>query len=184
MLRPLGKQVRAFKPTSIIYILKLIHRFLIVIQLAGYSGFSPIITTASLKDSDSFRDLGAAHIFDRSIPEPVLAREISKIVNGKPVNYVYDTISDQSTHQTAVALLNEGGHLALLLPAAVEIPSNTVVIQVYGGHKAGTAGLLSRLYHDNLCTLLEQGIINKVRLVRVKFDGTKLCTDGLSAQSG
>lgn len=128
------------------------------------SGFVPITTT--LKNADSLRrDLGAIHLFYRSLSDSVLVGEIAKVVNGKSVKLVYDTVSEQSTQQTALALLDEGDHLALLLPAAVEVPKGVVIIQVYGGHKAGTASLLSTLHHDNLRTLLEQGIIKLSRFV-------------------
>jgi len=139
----------------------------VVLQLAKYSGFSPIITTASLKNADSLRAFGATHVFDRSLSDSVLVGEIAKVVNGKSVKFVYDTVSEKSTQQTALALLHDGGHLALLLPAAVEASKDTVIIQVYGGYKADTANLLSTLYHDNVYTLLERGIIkpNQVEVV-------------------
>ena len=94
-----------------------------------------------------------------SISRQKAAFEVAKVVNGKPVKYVYDTVSEKNTQQTALALLHDGGHLALLLQAAVEIPKNTVVIQVFGGYNPDSAQILSTLYHDNLYDLLEQDVI-------------------------
>ncbi|KJA19793.1 hypothetical protein HYPSUDRAFT_43891 [Hypholoma sublateritium FD-334 SS-4] len=131
----------------------------VVLQLAKYSGFSPIITTASLKNADSLRAFGATHVFDRSLSDSALVSEVAKVVNGKTVKFVYDTVSEKSTQETALALLHDGGHLALLLQAAVEAPKNTVIIQVFGGYKPDTASLLSTLYRDNLHALLEQEVV-------------------------
>lgn len=98
-------------------------------------------------------------MFDRSLSDSALASEVAKVVNGKSVKYVYDTVSEKSTQATALALLHDGGHLALLLQAEVEAPKNTVIVQVFGGYTPGTASLLSTLYRDNLHALLEQEVV-------------------------
>ena len=108
-------------------------------------------------------------MFDRSLSDSDLVGEVAKVVNGKSVKYVYDTVSEKSTQQTALALLPDGGHLALLLHLAVETPKNTVVIPVWGGYTPSTAQTLSTLYHDNLYSLLEQGVI-KVSANAVTFN--------------
>ena len=48
-----------------------------VIQLAKLSGFSPIITTASLKNTDFLKSLGATHVIDRNADLPSSVKAIT-----------------------------------------------------------------------------------------------------------
>ena len=67
--------------------------FFPALQLAKLSGFSPIITTASLKHVETLKSLGATHVIDRNVSGSALASEISVITQNAPIKYVVDSIS-------------------------------------------------------------------------------------------
>ncbi|TFK63901.1 NAD(P)-binding protein, partial [Pluteus cervinus] len=58
------------------------------LQFAKASGFSPIITTASLKHAEYLKSIGATHVINRNSS---LAAEITKITD-KPVLFALDAI--------------------------------------------------------------------------------------------
>ena len=51
-----------------------------VIQLSKLSGFNPIITTASLHNTDALKEIGATHVLDRNLPSDALFAEIKRTV--------------------------------------------------------------------------------------------------------
>ncbi|KAI9061879.1 GroES-like protein [Trametes sanguinea] len=63
-----------------------------VIQLARLSGFSPIVTTASLHNTELLKSLGATHVLDRKLSSETLAQEACNIAGG-PFDVVFDAIS-------------------------------------------------------------------------------------------
>ncbi|KAI0741737.1 GroES-like protein [Daedaleopsis nitida] len=82
------------------------------IQIAKLQGFSPIITTSSLKHTD----FGATHILDRSLaPEAILA-ELSTLTAGKPLLYAYNAIGEDALHHLAYDAVAPGGALVLVDP--------------------------------------------------------------------
>lgn len=89
-----------------------------MIQLAKLSGFSPIITTASLKHTDYLKSLGATHVLDRHLSAPDLKSQIEKITR-QPIKYVYDSVSLSDTQNTGLEILAPGGHLILVLSSNV-----------------------------------------------------------------
>jgi len=149
------------------------------IQLAKFSGFSPIITTASLKHTDYLKSLGATHVFDRNLPSNELVSEVNKITGNKPIQFVYDSVSVPATQQAGLDLLASGGRLALVLPPAVKIPEDKSISAVFGviTHPQNKE-LLETLYHDKISGWLEKGII-KPNKVEVLPDGLKGIVDGL-----
>ncbi|KAF8175827.1 chaperonin 10-like protein [Pholiota molesta] len=131
-----------------------------VIQLAKLSGFSPIITTASLKQTDFLKSIGATHILDRSLSTSLLGNEITKITpDGQPPKFIFDAISLPETQTTAINLLPSGGYLAIVQQPKVEIPEDKTLVPVVGVYRDHTAPLLDTLYHDNVSRFLEQGLI-------------------------
>ncbi|OSD03831.1 GroES-like protein [Trametes coccinea BRFM310] len=66
------------------------------IQLARLSGFSPIITTASLHNAELLKSLGATHVLDRKLPSETLVKEAIGIA-GKHFDLVYDAVSEPET---------------------------------------------------------------------------------------
>ena len=134
------------------------------LQLAKLSGFSPIITTASLKHRDNLKALGATHILDRKLSRSVFSDEVKKITGEKPINYVLDAISLPDTQQMGIDILSTSGQMAVVLDPSVEIPEDKKVIHAYGILRMTPAHieLLETLYHDEICGWLEKGVI-KVR---------------------
>ncbi|KAF8450258.1 chaperonin 10-like protein [Boletus edulis BED1] len=82
----------------------------ITIQLAKLSGFSPIITTASLHNKDFLISLGATHVLDRTTPVTALRDQVAQITH-VPLTYIFDAVSLEETQQTALSLLAPGGTL-------------------------------------------------------------------------
>jgi hypothetical protein len=119
--------------------------------LAKLSGFSPIITTSSLKHIKRLRDLGAAHIIDRNA-SPVSVREqivhILQVPTSPPTSsssaaesesdpgvleYIFDAILAPDTQSIAFDLLLPGGSLGLDLPPRVPTDQGKYV-GAAGGH--------------------------------------------------
>jgi hypothetical protein len=133
------------------------------IQLAKLSGFSPIITTASLKHAESLKSIGATHVIDRSISTSTLVSEISRITQDAPIKYAVDSISLPDTQQTAYDLLAHGGKLVIFLAPVAKTTEEKEVFPVSGILRdPSNIELLETFYHDNLERLLKEGAI-KVR---------------------
>ena len=81
--------------------------------MARLNGFSPIITTSSLKHEAVLKSLGATHVLDRSFSSDAVLAEIVNITQDKPVAYAYDAISEKETQCLAYDALGEGGALAV-----------------------------------------------------------------------
>ena len=130
------------------------------IQLAKLSGFSPIITTASLHHADDLKALGATHVIDRKVSGADLASEVNAITQNVPIKYVVDSISSADTQKSGYDLLVSGGKLVIFLAITVKKTDDKEVIHVLGtsAHPAN-AKLLEALYHDNLEQLLREGAI-------------------------
>ena len=75
------------------------------------NGFSPIITTSSLKHTAFLEPLGATHILERTLPPAALLSEIAKAAGGAPLEYAYDAVSDAMTLRVAHDALAPGGGL-------------------------------------------------------------------------
>ncbi|KAL7278934.1 GroES-like protein [Trametes coccinea BRFM310] len=89
------------------------------IQLAKLSGFSPIITTASLKNKALLESFGATHVVDRNLSAAALRDEVFKITGG-PVEVVFDAISLPETQNAGFDLLTSSGTLVLVLPPTLD----------------------------------------------------------------
>ena len=136
-----------------------------VIQLAKLSGFSPIITTASLKHAESLKSLGATHVIDRNISGSALASEIVRITQNEPLKYAVDSISLADTQQAAYDLLAPGGKLAVFLPVTAKTTEEKDIISAIGVIKyPSNVELLNALFHYKLEQLLKEGVI-KVRAI-------------------
>ncbi|KAF8551071.1 medium-chain dehydrogenase/reductase like protein [Imleria badia] len=88
------------------------------IQLAGLSGFSPIITTASLHNQDMLLSLGATHVLGRNLSNAALIKRVRQLVC-VPLAYIFDAVSVKETQQTAYTLLAPGGTLVVVSPPQV-----------------------------------------------------------------
>ncbi|KAH9921196.1 GroES-like protein [Epithele typhae] len=90
------------------------------IQVAKLAGFSPIITTASPRNRELLRSLGATHVLDRALPDAAVLAELPRLTSGRPIPLVYDAISLPETQTLAYRALADGGGLVVVLPS--EIP--------------------------------------------------------------
>ncbi|KAJ6531278.1 chaperonin 10-like protein [Mycena capillaripes] len=86
------------------------------IQIAKHLGFSPIITTASLKHTTHLQSLGATHVIDRNLETGpalnALRRELGKDIE---IGLIYDAVHEPIT-QEEVDLLAPGGTLVSINP--------------------------------------------------------------------
>ncbi|EIN10100.1 GroES-like protein [Punctularia strigosozonata HHB-11173 SS5] len=150
------------------------------IQLARLSGFSPIITTASVKHADYLKSLGATHVLSRDLPADAISTEISKITS-QPIKYVYDTVSLADTQKTGWSLLASGGTLIITLPVAEGIvrgQDGKSVAHVGGNVNSPGQDVLGRELYARLTQLLESGSI-KPNYVQVVPNGLAGIPDGL-----
>ena len=90
-----------------------------VIQLARLSGFSPIITTASLHNEAALKELGATYVLDRSLPARTVLSEVKKITDDVPVKTVYDAVSYADTQNLGYDILAPGGTEVIDLPQEI-----------------------------------------------------------------
>ena len=95
--------------------------FQTAIQLAKLQGFSPIITTSSLKHAEYIKSIGATHVLDRSLSPEAISTEIPKLTGGKPITYAYDAIADETTQHIAYDALAADGSLVVSHPRSQAI---------------------------------------------------------------
>ncbi|KDR68597.1 hypothetical protein GALMADRAFT_256879 [Galerina marginata CBS 339.88] len=151
----------------------------LVLQFAKLSGFSPIITTASVKHTEFLKSLGATHVLDRNLPAGDLITEVKKIA-GKPIDIVYDSISLADTQHVGLDLLASGGQLVTVLQPTGKVPEDKTVIAALGIPRLPhNIELLETLYHDKISGFLEKGII-KANNVEVLPGGLAGIVDGLA----
>ncbi|KZT67307.1 GroES-like protein [Daedalea quercina L-15889] len=139
------------------------------IQLVKLSGFSPIITTASPRNAEWLRKLGATHVLDRNLSDDALKAEVKKITSD-PIKVIYDTVASSETQNVAYDLLAPGGTLALVLPPEIKPEKQTAdktVFQVFGDFNVPPNRALAASFYSNLTGLLEKGDIkpNPVEVV-------------------
>jgi hypothetical protein len=92
-----------------------------------------------------------------------------KTVTDAPIKHVYDSISIKSTQEIGLAVLDNGGSLAIVLPAAVTSTEKTV-FQVTGWHrKPSNLPLTESFYHDIVKDFFEKGIL------KVSYPYRRLC---------
>ncbi|KAI0760989.1 GroES-like protein [Trametes elegans] len=91
----------------------------LAIQWSRLSGFSPIITTASLKNAPLLKSFGATHVLDRNLSATELWEEVVQIASG-PLSAVFDAISLRETQNAAFDLLAPGGKLVTVLPPNID----------------------------------------------------------------
>jgi len=130
------------------------------IQLAKMSGFSPIITTASMHNSDYLKSLGATHVVDRKSD---VATEIEKISNG-PFEVIFIAMAQKETQEMAWEILAPGGAMVVLGPLAVnekKYPDKRAVF-TFGSLKIEANKAMGISLYSRLTELLANGVL-KVR---------------------
>ena len=146
------------------------------IQAAHLSGFSPIITTASLHNTELLTGLGATHVLDRKLSSAALLEEVRKIT-GAPIKVIYDAISLADTQNAAYDILAPGGQLIIVLALAVEpskISPDKEVKNTYGSVWSSNTRKIGASLWSALTPLLEDGSI-KVRVLSSCIQETYSC---------
>ena len=126
--------------------------------MAKLSGFNPIITTASLKNTDLLKALGATHVIDRSADLPASVKAIAS----EPIKYVYDAISTKQTGETAYEVVAPGGTLIAVLDFALDeskLDNSKRVARVVGTVHDPTQRTLGVSLYKHLTKLLENSEI-------------------------
>ncbi|KAI0783888.1 GroES-like protein [Irpex lacteus] len=137
-----------------------------IIQVAKISGFRPIITTASLRNADFLKSLGATHVIDRNLP----LGDAVKSITTEPIKYVYDAISTKDTQQPSYDVLAPGGKLIIVLHPALDkskIDDSKTVVEAFGAVYDPAQRELGATVFKHFTSLLESGEIkpNNVEVV-------------------
>ena len=108
----------------------------VAMQLARLSGFSPIITTASMRNEGYLKSLGATHILDRNtLTSPSFSTWV-KIISPKPIEIIYDAIASKESQNACYDILPQGGKLVEVLdcyiPKEKLEEKNITVARVHG----------------------------------------------------
>ncbi|KAH9847262.1 GroES-like protein [Lenzites betulinus] len=136
----------------------------LAIQLASLSGFSPIITTASLRNGPLLEGFGATHVLDRNLAASDLRDEVVKIAGGT-VSVVFDAISLPETQNAAFDLLAPGGKLILVGSSVLDDPNadGRGVVTVAGLVHAPANVEFGKVLYASLPDLLGSGDLKPLR---------------------
>ena len=99
------------------------------------SGFSPIITTASVHNTAFVQSFGATHIVDRTLPRATIVETIRRFAGGL-VDLVYDAVSVVETQELGYEIVSTGGSLIILVPEEIDrrkISSKNVNVIIAAG---------------------------------------------------
>ncbi|KAJ6493212.1 chaperonin 10-like protein [Mycena sanguinolenta] len=149
------------------------------LQLARLSGFSPIITTASLKHESFLKSLGATHVINRSLSDIEIVKAVAALA--PTLSVVFDTISTDETARLGFEILKDSkryskGNKTLLQIIPVSIAeAESEGINVYMGWATSVwpqYNALSRELYPQLEGLLADGTIKpmKVEIVHGGFN--------------
>ncbi|KAJ8516799.1 hypothetical protein ONZ45_g5923 [Pleurotus djamor] len=135
-----------------------------VIQVAKYQGFSPILTTASLKHTDYLVGLGADQVFDRHAD---LASELQNYSPDIRIPYVYDAVN-MPIPDDVVDVLAPGGTLICILPISNELDLT--------GDKKAVSTLASTAHYPSfgralyrcMPQLIAEGVFKPSRVIEVE----------------
>ncbi|KAG1759322.1 chaperonin 10-like protein [Suillus occidentalis] len=135
-----------------------------VIQLASLSGFTPVITTASLTHEEYLKSLGATHVLDRHVSASALQNFLSTH-HLTTIKFVYDAISLPETQQVGWSLLSPGGRLVTTLPVLVkeEERKERRAITTFGSPYVDENKELCRGSRGMISEWLEKGIIKPLK---------------------
>ncbi|KAF7326492.1 Dehydrogenase azaJ [Mycena venus] len=141
------------------------------LQLARLSGFSPIITTASLKHESFLKSLGATHVINRYLPDTEVVKAVADLAPALSV--VFDTISTKETVTLGFEILKESkkyskGDKTLLqiIPISItEAEGEGIHIYMGWGISAWQQyNALSRELYSQLEGLLADGTIKPMKI--------------------
>ncbi|KAG6845254.1 hypothetical protein H0H87_011989 [Tephrocybe sp. NHM501043] len=142
------------------------------IQLAKLSGFSPIITTASPKNTRYLESLGATHVIDRNLPLSSLAGAVKGVTNA-PIEIVYDAVSTADTQKTGYEILAPNGSLVVVLNPEVTKAVGKEVFHVFAMPNLPHTSDISANMYSKLTEWLEEGVLlpNRVEILPTGLEG-------------
>lgn len=145
-------------------------RMFSAIQMAKLAGFSPIITTSSLKHSEFLKSLGATNVFDRNLSTQQLASEIAGVTS-RPIKYVYDSISSAETQKTGADILAPGGQLILVLAKNESVADVTdkIITSALGIHVLPQNRKLLAEMYQHITEWLEKGDLRVCTFIHCQF---------------
>ncbi|KAH9856139.1 GroES-like protein [Lenzites betulinus] len=149
-----------------------------VIQFARMSGFSPIITTASLHNSELLKSLGATHILDRKLSAETLSKNAREIAGGY-FDIVYDAIAMPETLEAAYSATAPTGDLVVVLQTPIpgaEENSKKRVHMAHGWFGTPINHAIAQSLLAKLPELLEKG--------EIKPNPTEVLAGGLRGVAG
>jgi len=132
-----------------------------VLQAAKHSGFSPIITTASPRNFDLVKSLGATHVVDRNLPLSTLPDQV-KAITSELFTIIYDAIATSEIQLAAQGLVDSSGVVITVL--GVSIPEekrdeSKKFINTRGSVHPEQNRPIGKSLYSNLTKLLETGDI-------------------------
>ncbi|KAI0702757.1 GroES-like protein [Earliella scabrosa] len=139
------------------------------IQFAKWGGFSKIIATASLRNTDFVKSYGATHVIDRTLPKEKIIEQV-KAIAGDTVDVAFEAISDPETIGMCIDLLPPGGSVVVTLPDQPEIPALSERATAKGAKLVPARGTITLPFNRGaLATLfplipdlLQQGVLKSV----------------------
>lgn len=143
--------------------------YVLAIQFAKLSGFSSIISTASMHNKPLLESLGASVVVDRNASN--LKEEIAKAANGQPIDVVFDAVSLDDTQQLGWDILASNGTLVLVRSPKIDrrkYADKKIVDDVFGSVYTPRLRSLGVSLYKALPGLIEAGKI------KVCFDNSKL----------
>ncbi|KAF5342057.1 hypothetical protein D9611_002077 [Ephemerocybe angulata] len=136
-----------------------------VIQLAKLSGFSHIITTASLKHTEYLKSFGATHVLNRNLPLDAFLAALMEIEGLPKLEYAYDAIGElESSFRYALeAVVPSSSSIVVtvnprLEHGTLELKGRRVSGFTSEKNSEGNAGLIMDLF-GALPGLLEKGLV-------------------------
>ncbi|EIW54874.1 GroES-like protein [Trametes versicolor FP-101664 SS1] len=158
----------------------------ISIQLARMAGHSPIIATASLHNAPLLKSLGATHVIDRSLSKEATLAELSTLLGGKSLDYVFVALLDAEALRLGRDALAPGGALATVSPAPQRIPEDVAnlgqgkrISYVFGSPRPSHNREIGVALYKQLTGWLEKGLL-KPNPVEVLPNGLAGINEGLA----
>jgi len=135
------------------------------LQLLKLSGFSTIISTASLHNSQLLKSLGATHVIDRNAD---VVSEAKKILSG-PIDIIYDAVSTKETQTQALDIIAPGGQVISVLGVQVDQANypDKHITEIHGNVYDPNVRALGVSLYSKVTGLLASGALktNRVELI-------------------
>ncbi|KAI0355517.1 GroES-like protein [Trametes cingulata] len=157
------------------------------IQLAKMAGHDPIITTASLHNTELLKSLGATHVLDRHRSNESILAELPTLTGGKPIHFAFAAylLSGPEPLRLARDALAPGGALGIVAPGPERFPEDCQnpgegkrVGYVYGSPLVPSNRECGREMFEHLTGWLEKGLL-KPNPIEVLPNGLAGIQEGL-----